>query len=403
VSTATSSSRAGGRHLAAFVIIALIPRVAAAIALGNGFHFADEANYIDTVGRLLGGSGFGRKYAGVPAYPAFLAVLAAPLPNSVVWVRIAQAVVAALGAGLTFTLAERLLGRDAAIAAAIMYALDPLLVVAAGLLYPEALAATVMLAAVLFAWDAARRDSLATSGLTGLLLGLLALFRPVGLVVVPVASVSIALSVRGPPARRILHAGLVALACVLVLVPWTYRNYGVYGRLSPISRAGTSAAPVSANEVERRGLTAALLYKAWREPLALATRMASEFGHFWELTPARLATDDPARREQLHRRDLRLPTAPIFPRTPRDLVSAASFGLELVLALAGLVLVWRSRRGEAALLLSVVLAYALGYALFVGKLRYRIPILPLVFLFAGAAAARLYAAVGRPRPAPPQR
>jgi 4-amino-4-deoxy-L-arabinose transferase-like glycosyltransferase len=402
VSAAPSSSGAKARQLAGFVIIALIPRVAAAMALGNGFHFADEANYVDTAHRLLSGGGFGRKYVSVPAYPVFLAVLAAPLVTSVVWVRIAQAVVASLGAGLTFILAERLMGRNAAIAAALIYALDPLLVVAAGLLYPEAVAATVMLAVVLFAWEAARRNSLAGSGLTGLLLGLLALFRPVALAVVPVGAVWISLSVRSPPARRMLHAGLVALVCILVLAPWTYRNYLVYGRLSPISLAGTSAAPVPANEVERRGLTAALLYQAWREPLALATRMAREFGHFWELTPARLATDNPARLELLHRRDQRLPTAPILPRGLRDLVSAASFGIELVLALAGLALVWRSRRRAATLLLSVVLAYALGYALFVGKLRYRIPILPLVFLFAGAAAATLYAEILRRRGASPQ-
>ena len=152
-------------------------------------------------------------------------------------------------------------------------------------------------------------------------------------------------------------------------------------------------APVPANEVERLGLTVALLHKAWREPLALGGRMASEFGHFWELIPERLATDDPARRELLHRRDRRLPTAPTFSRRLRDAVSAASFGIELVLGLAGLALVWRPRRAEAVLLLSIVLVYALGYSLFVGKLRYRIPILPLVFLFAGAAAATLYGAL----------
>ncbi|MFL5495215.1 MAG: glycosyltransferase family 39 protein [Gemmatimonadales bacterium] len=397
VTAAPRHSSATAGWLAGLVLIALIPRVAAAVLLGNEFHFADEANYLDTAHRLLSGNGFGRKYLSVPAYPVFLAALAAPLAATLMWVRIAQAVVAALGAGLTFTVADRLIGRPAAVAAALMYALDPLLVVAAALLYPEAVAATVMLGLVWFAWDAARRDSLTGSGLAGLLLGLLALFRPVALLVVPVVALWISLSTGSRPARRILHAGLVGLLCVGVLAPWTYRNYRVYGRLSPISRAGTPAAPVPADEVERRGLTVALLHEAWREPLVLGGRMGREFRHFWELTPERLVTDDTSRRELLHRRDPRLPVAPAFPRSLRDAVSAASSAIELILGLAGVVLVWKRRRPAAVLLLSIVLVYALGYALFVGKLRYRIPILPLVFLFAGAAAATLYGAIGRQR------
>src|SRR5206468_1256662 len=122
---------------------------------------------------------------------------------------------------------------------------------------------------------------------------------------------------------------------LLVLAPWTYRNYLIHGRLMPVSLAGTGVAPVTHDEVERRGLTVSLLLKAWREPGPLATRMTREFGHFWEFTPARLMTDDPVRRQALHRLDLRLPTQPMVDRSLRDLVSAASFGIELILALAG--------------------------------------------------------------------
>jgi hypothetical protein len=69
-------------------------------------------------------------------------------------------------------------------------------------------------------------------------------------------------------------------------------------------------------------------------------------------------------------------------------VSALSFGVEMVFALVGVVLVWRRHRAAAVLLLAVCVAYGLGYALIIGKLRYRIPVLPCVFLLAGAAAMR---------------
>jgi hypothetical protein len=43
----------------------------------------------------------------------------------------------------------------------------------------------------------------------------------------------------------------------------------------------------------------------------------------------------------------------------------------------------------------VVLAWAIGYALFVAKLRYRIPVLPLLFLFTGAGAAAAFSLIRR--------
>lgn len=80
------------------VAMALVPRLAAAVVLGNEFHFADEAAYVDAAQRLLSGSGFGAQYSNVPAYPALLAVLSTPAADSIVWLRLAQAVVAAFGA-----------------------------------------------------------------------------------------------------------------------------------------------------------------------------------------------------------------------------------------------------------------------------------------------------------------
>lgn len=381
------------RRLTAIVLVALLLRVVAAVALGNGFHFADEVGYADAARRLLAGEGFAETYSRVPGYPALLALLGAPAPSTVLWLRLAQAVVAALGAAVTFVAADRLLGPAAATAAAIIYAMDPLLVVAAGLLYPEAIAAVLLVAVVLVGWEAARRDSPVRAAFAGSLLGLLALFRPVALVVVPVVAAWVLLATDARPARRALHAILVGLACLFVLAPWTYRNYRVHGRLIPVSLAGTRGGSVSPDEIEQSGMAGALVDKARAEPLTLASRMAREFGHFWELVPSRLVTDDPATREALHRADPRLPVQPAFSRSLRDAVSAASFGIELLLALGGLVLLWRHRRREAILLAAVVLAYALGHSLFVGRLRYRITVLPLVFLFAGAAASALHGAI----------
>ena len=67
----------------ALLLVAVIARVAAALAIGGEFHFADEAIYLDAARRLSGGDGFGAAYRKVPAYPVFLSCChSAPRPAS---------------------------------------------------------------------------------------------------------------------------------------------------------------------------------------------------------------------------------------------------------------------------------------------------------------------------------
>jgi 4-amino-4-deoxy-L-arabinose transferase-like glycosyltransferase len=383
------------RWMVTLLLLGLVARIGAGLTVGGDFHFADEAIYVDAARRLSAGGGYGIEYQRVPAYPVFLLLLSLGLPAGVTFLRVTQAIVAALGTLLVFWLADRMFGRRVAIVAGLVYALDPLLVISSGLLYPETVAALLVPAVVLAALGASQRDAVARSALAGALVGILALLRPVALVLLPVVAVWTTLTVSARPLRRMAHLGALALAFLLVLTPWTVRNMRVHGGLVPVAAAGIEAAPVGADEIARRGLLTSMARWVWSDPGGFVGRVSREFVLFWELAPTRMATDDPVKRQELHRKDPRLPVQPLFSRSLRDQVSAASFGLELVLALVGLVAVARTRWRQALLPVVVILAYAAGYALFVAKLRYRIPILPLVFLFTGVGAAAVYSFVRR--------
>lgn len=375
--------------------LALVARIGAVLTMGSGFHFADEAIYVDTARRLSDGVGFGVEYQQVPGYPVLLLLLSLGLFDQLPYLRAAQAIVAAFGTLLVFQLANRMFGHRAAVAAGLVYALDPLLVIASGLLYPEASAAVLLTAIVLIAVGAAERDAVGRSALAGALLGLLVLLRPVALVLPPIVGGWIAVTAATRPTRKAAHLGALCLTLVLVLTPWTARNYRIHGRLVPPATAGIHTAPVPAEEVAEGGLVVSMSRWAWRHPAALLSRVTRQFAQFWELMPTRMTTDDPVKRGRLHERDSRLSVRPLFSRRLRDLVSAGTFSLELILALAGVAVVGRTRRGYTLLLLGVILAFAVGYAIFVAKLRYRIPILPLVFLFSGAGAATAYQLIRR--------
>jgi len=376
----------GGRLWAiALVVLGAAARIGAAVWLGGSFHFIDEAIYVDAARRLLAGEGFGASYDNVPAYPLVLAGLAAPWPDQVVLVRVAQGVVTALGVVPLLWLGQRLLGAWPARVAGVLYALDPLMAVSGALLYAEAVATVVLMLALLAAWSAVP-DRPAWSALAGVLVGVMAQLRPVALVLAPVVAIWVAACVSR---RRLPHALAVIAGCGLALVPWTLRNYRVHGGVVPISTAGTQSAPVDPGDVAKHGLTASLARGMWSDPASALGRVGRELAHFWAPYPTRLSTDDAQRRAAFHEQDPRLPTNVTFSPGLRDRVSALTFGAEMAFALVGVAMAWRHRRAAAALLVGVCIAYGLGYALIVGKLRYRIPVLPCVFLSAGVAVARM--------------
>ena len=84
-----------------------------------------------------------------------------------------------------------------------------------------------------------------------------------------------------------------------------------------------------------------------------------------------------------------------FTSKTRNLVSVLSFSFELVLVLIGLALAFKHHRRETVLILAVILIFAFGHSLILGKIRYRIPILPEFFILAGVGVTALCAVLGR--------
>jgi 4-amino-4-deoxy-L-arabinose transferase-like glycosyltransferase len=374
--------------------LALVARLVTAMAIGGQFRFSDETAYVDAAERLVDGLGFNPAYSSVPAYPAFLALLRLFIPENLVAIRVAQASVLAFGCILCYELARRVQGELAGLGAAALYALDPLLIVSAALVYPESPALLVLTAALLAAWDATRRSSLVLCAVSGALLGLLGLLRPVGLVLVPVMVAWVALTPERTWGRRAAYGVVLAGTCLLALSPWMVRNYRVHGDFRPIATSGLGGVPVIGAEFAQRGVSAALVSAARQDPRGFLRRTLNELGHFWELYPTRMVTDNPDFAAHLSRQDPRLSDAPLVRQSWRDMVSAGSFSLEVALAVVGVILAWKTRRREVVWLGATLLVFGLGYALFYGKLRYRIPILPIVLAFAGVGVARVGQAVG---------
>ena len=187
-----------------------------------------------------------------PGYPALVAAataafVASPaaLPVAVFEARaeyatyLVQALLLAAGAALLFDWLRPATGPALAAAAALAFATSPAVLVLATLLHYSILHAVTLVAvcAVLDRALAAGGDR--TALLAGLVTGAANLVRPVTLWLPAFAF--LALWIRLGPRRALRAAALMALASIVVVVPWTVRNHRVTSRILPVGDTGWMA------------------------------------------------------------------------------------------------------------------------------------------------------------------
>jgi hypothetical protein len=192
--------------------------------------------------------------------------------------RILLAIIGAISIPLTYLLGVRIRGVAAGLAGAAMLAFYPTLIGDAGMLLTEPLAGTLIVGAVLLLLRARETGRLRSWIPPGLLLGLTAMVRPEYLAITALLGfVILVAGIRRGGTRPALPAAVLVLSALLVVAPWTARNFAEMGRLVPIS-TGAGQTVFSGSYVPSGGdpqkVTPALL----KEDPSLASLVESRAG-----------------------------------------------------------------------------------------------------------------------------
>lgn len=373
-------------------LLAVALRLGAVLARGPGrIGFPDSRQYLEMADNFGRGRGFVFEHeeAGrVPGYAFLLWLVGALGADPVVGIKVVQALLGGVAALLAWWIGRRELGVRAGWIAGALVAGDPFLIFVSTEVLVEATLTTLLLAQMALLLRAVDGPSLRWAAGAGAVNGLACLVHPNQLAYVGFLLPFWLLRAGRARAGRTLAAwGLFALAALVVILPWSVRNYARLGAVVPLtSRLGdglyeafcpeADGGPVKdvirwpagiagLGEVERDRF---LRGEAWRliaaDPGRVGALAARKFVRFWNVVPNH---------------------APY--RTP--LYSAVSLTLYagvLVLALVGLARAGRDLRARA-LLASPALYNMSLHLIFVSSLRFRVPIMPFVAFFAAAAAA----------------
>jgi 4-amino-4-deoxy-L-arabinose transferase-like glycosyltransferase len=349
-------------------------------------------------GDLIGGTTYFRG----PLYVWCLGLLYAVLGDSL-WVgRVFGAVIGLLSVYMTWHLGRRVFGATAGIVAASLQAVFPIVIYFEAELLVDPLFMLLLQIAVfrmLIWWDSPLPRNLA---LAGLMLGLACITRPTGLILIPLLA-ALPL-IRDGVQKRLMMSSVGIAACLLVILPITVRNTLVADDPTLIASQGGINFYLG-NNPQADGLSAIM-----PEPLGYNWRIADvvheasqaegrelspgEVSRFWYGRAFDWIREHPLDCARLYLKKLYFQISSQEISNNRDLsvyfgrllyfrLFPIPIGVVLSLATLAVVLLW-NRNKQLRLLVLIILLYAAVSSAFFYTSRFRLPLLPLYFVLAGA-------------------
>lgn len=349
--------------------------------------WGDEVTYDLLAQNLVAGHGYSfvpghPSLLRAPLYPLFMAGLYAVFGHHYAVVLGVQVLAGGLSTVVLVMLGQRLFGKVAApIVAGCLFACHPLLIFATGLLYSETLYLFLLLlftfSCLKMAEEPGRKGWAVVSGA---LLGTTVLMKP-NLLFLPLVLVFWLWFVLRHFRRALVLGGLVILAMVAVVLPWTLRNYYVSGELVPVS-ADMGLNLWQGNHPEADGAAYPLDQVDPMDGYSEVER--DRIYRQWALQQIR---SDPRRFLALIPHKLGKVLAPLETsnrgRIPLRLGSLVEWGWAAFLGLSVWGLLRTVNRSRKWVLIYILILYPLGLAVvFYGATRYGMVIYPYLFLLA---------------------
>jgi 4-amino-4-deoxy-L-arabinose transferase-like glycosyltransferase len=198
-----------------------------------------DGRFFEAIGWQLASEGsYGDQTIYAPAYPTLIAAVYEVAGRNLLALRIVEAVLSTAAVGLVGAFGAALFGAPAALVAAALAAVHPVLVVLPITHYAENLIVLLGALALGLFGLAVRRPSAARWGAAGIAFGLLALTKPNLLTLLPGLAAGAFLVMSRSALARIGYAALFLVALAGTVAPWIVRNHGVHDRWFAITTGG---------------------------------------------------------------------------------------------------------------------------------------------------------------------
>ena len=395
------------RWLIIIILVALGLRLTAALSVPKGIHWKDGLEYDSFAASLQQEQAYLNQWGNPSAYrpPGYPVLLLLAGRNSTA-VRVVQSILGAVTALLVYLAGEKLMGRKGALLAAALTALYPLYIYAAVTYYPAVLLTFFLSALFLLIIQGRRQNSAGKILSAGVIAGLMTLTKGSFLPVVIISAVWLAAEKRpgnsgGGVSLRLRHAAIFIIPVLIFTGLWGFRNYRALGSFRPLStnsgynfwlgsypgaKADTGNRKLPGQREEELSIRKShhgevALDRAFfrkglehvrEDPGRFAVLSISKALNFWRFYPS------PVTREL---------------KWWEKAASAASYGAALIFGICFLLIRLRTTP-EARLILLIFIVYTAAHAIFISKVRLRLPLDSLLIVCAAGGIREIAGIMG---------
>lgn len=354
-----------------------------------------------------------------PLYPYFLSVLYRLSDNSIAFAIFVQHLIGSLTAGLIYLTARELFSRRVALVAGLTTALYWVLVYMEGDLLLETTFIFLNTVSMYLLLLGMKRHRLWLFAAGGFALGLATIDRPSIMVFLPVVPLAIWLSARVRPAGTrgwVARTVVAAVACAIPIAPVMIRNYAVAKAIVPVGASGgvnfwIGNNPASDGSTAIVPGTRADWWGGYYDAIAMAEKdlgrkltLAEVSDYFFE-KGRRFMRENPDEARRLMLKKARMFWGAgerandkyiyfFWHLAGMKYVPLPGFWLVAPLGILGGFLLWR-RRTELSMFYLFVILYSIGVIAFFVNARFRLPIVPVLSMFAAYGAVYMVDAFRR--------
>jgi len=350
-------------------------------------------------------------YFRAPFYVYILGFIYAVFGHSLLAARIFGHLVGLVSVAITYLLARRLLSKKTAVIAGIVHALYPVAIYFESELLVDSLFMMLLELSVLFFLITLEKQNLRWYILTGLVIGLAAITRPIVIALVPLYVIWI--FINGISLKKAFIDILILMAAmILMIAPVALRNLIVADDFVPISSSGGLNFYIG-NNSQADGLTATLpppLRNNWginditfvAEQETGRKLKASEVSDFWYKKARVWIIEHPVDFIKLYIKKIYFmfnnaeisnnrSLALFFSRMMILKFNPINFGLIFSLAVMALIiLIVQKRFSSPILFLALLIAgYTMVISLFFINARFRLPVIPFIIILSACGIERL--------------
>ena len=336
-----------------------------------------------------------------PVYPFFLATIYKLFGHNYFAVKVMQSIVGALTCVLIYLISIEVFSRKVGIISALISSVYPAFLYYTNTMIMEIVLIFIVAVTVLLFVKAVKHKTLKYQIAFGVSIGIASLCRP-AMLLYPFFAMLFMYFIYSNKKEFFKHTGLMFISMLIVLTPWTIRNYVVFGKILPVVAKGMGSqiwtglrtAEMDPHDLDNRvfksaveirdSLTAGrteidaqemLLKLAFREilsnPIDYVIVTFKKVGKLWYHPIGAIRT------------------LPKYSQTAANLLIVAYY-IMLGLALTGLIMSFKNRLLYSAPFLITIFYFTAVHSLLLTLNRYRVSALPFVIIFSAYGLTEIY-------------